>query len=233
MELSIFLPLRKGSQRVIGKNSKPFSSDGKSLFQIKLEQLINIEKIKEIIISTNDEEIIKQININFKDVKKLKIDIRPEKLCLSTTIVKDLIDYVPTITTCKYILWVHATNPFVRTEDYNNAINNYEKAIKEGYDSIMSVTEHKQFLWSNSKKLIINTNDKINKWPNTQDLEPLYEINHAFYINSRENYINMHDRIGNNPALYILEGEKTIDIDWEKDFIFAQKVYKALYEDNK
>lgn len=228
MKLSIVLPIREGSQRTKNKNIRPFTSDGKSLTQLKIEELLRIESVDEIVVTSNYKEAIDQVKELSKDNDKLKIDIRPDHLCKSTTIVKDLIDYMPTITEGEHILWLHVTSPFVKAEDYEDAIKKYFQALKDGYDSIMSVTVHKQFLWSDSKKRIINTDDTVNKWPNTQDLEPLYEINHAFYINSRENYINTSDRIGNNPYLYPLEGEKTIDIDWEKDFIFAQKVYKAI-----
>ncbi len=45
----------------------------------------------------------------------------------------------------------------------------------------MSVTEIKQFIWSDREKKIINADKSIDaKWVQTQDLEPLYEINHAF-----------------------------------------------------
>ncbi len=229
-DISIVVPIRKGSERVLNKNIKSFTPDGKSLTKLKIDELLKIDNIKEIIITTNYEEIIEEI----KTIKsnKIKIDIRPEHLCLSTTKLKDLISYIPTITTAKHILWTHVTSPFVFSEDYQNSIKEYFLALENGFDSLMSVTEHKTFLWSKEERKIINTDDTVNKWPNTQNLKALYEINSAIFINSRENYINMNDRIGDNPYLYILENEKTIDIDWEKDFIFAQKVYKALGSDN-
>jgi len=90
---------------------------------------------------------------------------------------------------------------------------------------LMSVTEIRNFLWSERSKNIINAPKGDNIWIQTQDLEPLYEINHAFYINSRENYLKMSDRIGKNPYLYKLNGSKTIDIDYEDDFELAQKIY--------
>jgi len=232
MKLSIVLPIREGSQRTKNKNIKPFTEDGKSLTELKVTELLKIKNVDEIVVTSNYVEAIEQIKKIAKNNPKLKIDIRPDHLCKSTTIVKDLIDYMPTVCSGEHIMWLHVTSPFVNAEDYKDAIEKYFQALEDGCDSIMSVTEHKQFLWSDTKKRIINTDDTVNKWPNTQDLEPLYEINHAFYINSRENYLKTSDRIGDNPYLYILEGEKTIDIDWEKDFIFAQKVYKALNSTN-
>jgi len=226
MRLSIVLPIRQGSQRTKNKNVRPFSKDRKSLTQLKIEELLKIKNVDEIVVTTNYAEAINQIKNIIKDNPKVKIDIRPENLCLSTTIVKDLIDYMPTICSGEHILWLHVTSPFVKAQDYEDAINKYFEKIQEGYDSIMSVREIKQFLWSDTKKRIINTDDTKNKWPNTQDLESLYEINHAFYINSRENYLATSDRIGSNPYLYVLQGEKNIDIDWEKDFQLAQQIYQ-------
>ena len=89
----------------------------------------------------------------------------------------------------------------------------------------MSVNKIQQFIWDNESKKVINNKSK-NRWPNTQDLSPLYEINHAFYINSRENYLKMKDRIGIKPALYICDGVKSIDIDWPSDFKMAQELIK-------
>ncbi|MDC0965237.1 acylneuraminate cytidylyltransferase family protein [Candidatus Thioglobus sp.] len=228
MKLSIVLPIRKGSQRAKNKNIKPFTANGKSLTQLKVEELLKIKYADEIVITSNYEEAIEQVKGIAEHNPKLKIDIRPDSLCQSTTRIKDLIDYMPTICSGEHILWLHVTSPFVNAEDYDNAIVEYFEALNNGYDSIMSVTEHKQFIWSKKKKKIINTDNSVNKWPNTQDLEPVYEINHAFYINSRISYMNTSDRIGSNPYLYILEGEKTIDVDWDKDFIFAQKIFKAI-----
>lgn len=228
MKLSIVLPIRKGSQRAKNKNIRPFSKNGKSLTHIKIEELLKIKDVDEVVITTNYEEAIKQVKEIAKDNPRVKVDVRDDSLCQPTTKIKDLIDYMPTICSGEHILWTHVTNPFVNATDYENAINEYFKALNNGYDSIMSVTEHKQFFWSKRKKRIINTDDTVNKWPNTQDLEPMYEINHAFYINSRKNYIKTSDRIGIDPWLYILEGEKALDVDWESDFIFSQKLYDAI-----
>ena len=73
----------------------------------------------------------------------------------------------------------------------------------------------------------MNADCALNPWPNTQDLEPLYEINHAFYLNSRRNYESLGDRIGVNPALYVCNGLCKIDIDWQDDFDLAKSILKS------
>jgi len=227
MKLSIVLPIRKGSQRVKNKNIRPFSKEGKSLTELKITELLKIKNVDEIVITSNYDEAIEQIEAIAKDDPRVKIDRRPEHLCSSDTIVKELIEYMPTITKGEHILWLHVTSPFVKAQDYEKAIKKYFEALKNGYDSIMSVTEIRNFLWSDKSKKMINIEESDNPWIQTQDLEPLYEINHAFYINSRKNYLSMSDRIGKNPYLFKLKGLKLIDIDWEDDFELAKKLFDS------
>ena len=228
MKISIVIPIRKGSQRVKHKNTRAFTQEGKSLTEIKTEQLLKIQGVDEIVFTTDDDVAIKQIKKIAAGDNRVKIDVRPDELCSSTTIVKDLIDYMTTITKGDVIMWLHVTSPLVNEKDYEKALEKYFNSIDEGYDSLMSVAEIQQFLWSKKTNKIINTDDTVNKWPNTQDLEPLYEVTHAFYVNSRDNYLKMHDRIGIKPYLYITKNEKNVDVDHESDFEFAQKLYQLV-----
>lgn len=230
MKISIFLPLRAGSTRVIRKNTRPFSLNGESLFQLKMNELVNLVKeddIHEIIISTNDDEVIRQSEPYIKD--NIKLIRRPDDLCKSTTKVQDLINYVPSVVEGDHVFWIHVTSPFVNLIDYKEALSRYKKLIlsKSDFDSIMSVNKLQQFIWDDKSKGIINIDRKENPWPNTQDLAPLYEINHAFYISKKENYFLLEDRIGKNPDLFICEGIKKIDIDWEDDFMIAEAIVKS------
>lgn len=232
-KISFFLPMRSGSQRVIDKNTRPFSITGKSLFELKIEQLIKLQHaVEEIIISTNDPQVILQ-SVKYQDCSKIRVELRPEHLCLSTTKVQDLIDYVPTVVKAEHVFWLHVTAPFVDYKDYQNALEEYQKYVIDGeYDSLMSVNKIQQFIWDDQQKTIINCDRSVNPWPNTQDLNPLYEVNHAFYVSSVYNYKKFRDRIGINPKLFPLEGIKKIDIDWEADFLLAQKIESVANQFN-
>ncbi|KAA8606648.1 acylneuraminate cytidylyltransferase family protein [Salipiger aestuarii] len=224
-DISLFLPLRAGSTRAVDKNIRPFRPDGRSLFQHKMEQLTQLApELREIVVSTNDRAVMAQFE-EFAEFPNVRLVERPEALCLSTTKVQDLIDYVPTLLSSEHVFWVHATSPFIDAADYRDALARYRSEVIEGpKDSLMSVTRIQQFLWDDHLKAITNCDRSINPWPNTQDLTPLYEINHAFYISSRLNYLRLHDRIGIDPALFVSEGLKKYDIDWEDDFIIAQNL---------
>lgn len=231
MRVSIFLPMRAGSQRVKKKNTRPFLESGESLFECKIKEikkLVDLGVADEIVVSTNDPQVITQAQPFLS--KKIRIDERPDELCSSSTKVADLINYVPSVVEGDHVFWMHVTSPFMGGDDYKNAVNLYFKNVIHGdHDSLMSVNKIQQFLWSDKLKKVINTDRSANPWPNTQDLDPLYEINHSFYISSIENYLELEDRIGVNPFLYECEGLKKLDIDWEEDFSLAKMIARSMF----
>lgn len=223
--VAFFLPTRKGSERVKNKNTKPFAGIEGGLVENKVKQLLATKHIDEIIFSSND-EICMEVAGKYKD-SRLRIIERPNDLCLSTTNLQDLICYVPTVTEAKHILWGHVTTPLCGAEQYDAGIQLYFEKLGEGYDSLVGVTELKNFLLNKEGKLINNTTDI--PWPRTQDLEALYPINHTMFLAQREVYTEQKNRIGEKPLLYIMDELHSFDIDWPDDFVIAEIMYKNLY----
>ncbi len=225
--VSFFLPTRKGSQRVINKNTKRFAWYEGGLLENKLLQLSSAKLIDKIILSTNDEVCIEIAEKLLDKIPNLVIDVRPEELCLDTTNLKDLIKYVPTITDSSHILWGHVTTPLFGGADYDNAIQAYHKALTEGYDSLITVNELRNFLLNKEGRVVNNTTSL--PWPRTQDLETLYEINHAVFMTSREIYEEQSNRVGSKPHLLSTDKIKSFDVDWEEDFKIAEILYEKYY----
>lgn len=222
--ITVFLPCRAGSERIPNKNTKIFSGFKGGLLQLKLQQLLKVKLVDQIILSTNDPQVIK---IGEEFTNKVLIDVRPEELALSSTSTDDLIRYVPKIVTQGHVLWTHTTSPFIDEDIYDEAISIYLSNLKSGsYDSLMSVTRLQTFLWN--KEGSVNYNRKVEKWPRTQTLDELFEINSGIFINSIDNYLRFKDRIGVNPYLMNIEGYKSFDIDWPVDFELAEMIFKKL-----
>lgn len=224
-KIAFFLPTRKGSEKVKSKNTRPFAGIEGGLVENKIKQLLATKHIDEILFSSNDEMCI-AIAEKYASDSRLRIIPRPNELCLSTTNLQDLICYVPTITNADHILWGHVTTPLVEAKVYDTAIEQYLSKITKGYDSLVSVKELKNFLLNQEGKLVNNTTDI--PWPRTQDLEPLYEINHAIFLAKRSVYTEQKNRIGQKPLLYIMDEIHSKDIDWEEDFKIAEIMYKTL-----
>lgn len=225
-KIAFFLPTRKGSERVKNKNTRPFAGIEGGLVENKIKQLLESKRIDEIIFSSNDELCV-NIAEKYTYDKRLRIILRPNELCLSTTNLQDLICYVPTITDADHILWGHVTTPLVGAKEYDTGIDLYLSRLYEGYDSLVGVTELKNFLLNKEGKLINNTTDI--PWPRTQDLEPLYEINHTMFLAKREVYTKQKNRLGKKVLLHVMNEIHSIDIDWEDDFDIAEILYKSLY----
>ena len=191
----------------------------------KLQQLIATECIDEIVLSTNDEECLRIGREYAARSPRVKVIERPDSLCLDTTNLQDLICYVPTITDAEHILWGHVTTPLADAATYDRAVEVYVEALEEGCDSLVGVTELKNFLLNAEGQLINNTTEL--PWPRTQDLAPLYEINHAVFLAPREVYIEQRNRLGISPKLYVMDKIASMDIDWEEDFVIAEALVRS------
>ena len=224
-KVAFYLPTRQGSERVINKNTRPFAGIEGGLVENKVKQLLETKLIDEIIFSSNDKTCM-AVAEKYKD-SRLRIIERPEELCLSTTNLQDLICYVPTVTDADHILWGHVTTPLCGADQYDTSIKLYLDNLDEGYDSLVGVTELKNFLLNKEGKLINNTTDI--PWPRTQDLEALYPINHTIFLAKREVYLEQKNRIGKKPLLHIMDELHSFDIDWPDDFTIAEIMYKNIY----
>lgn len=220
MTVSVFLPCRKGSERVPKKNIKPFADIAHGLVELKLQQLLSCEVIDEVVLSTNDEEIL-----TFAagiDNKKLRIKKRVDSLCSSSTSTDELVAHAAELIPDGNILWTHVTSPFINARIYQEIIEKYFKCLEQGYDSLMTTTLIHGFLWNEQSPI---NYDRINeKWPRTQTIAPVHEINSGVFLNSAENYRRLDDRIGNKPFLYPMNKIIAHDIDWHEDFIIAEAI---------
>jgi N-acylneuraminate cytidylyltransferase len=228
-DICFFLPTRKGSQRVKSKNTRPFAGIPGGILELKLNQLLESKSLSNIVLSTNDEL---SMDVAYKiDPKqeKIKVVVRPDDLCLDTTKLTDLIKYVPEIVSEAHIIWGHTTTPFVAGKDYDAGIEKYFLSLEEGFDSLISVMPLQNFLLDKDGN-VFNYDAGVNRWPRTQDLPILYEVNHAMFITSRDVYVRDHNRVGNKPYLYEQDKIKSFDIDWVDDFLIAEAIYDKLFK---
>jgi CMP-N-acetylneuraminic acid synthetase len=220
MEQSVtaFLPCRKGSERVPRKNIRPFGSFEHGLVEIKLRQLLDCPVVDRVVLSTNDPEILDYAR-NLGN-HRLQVHHRDDALGSSKTSTDDLVSHALSLIPEGHIMWTHVTSPFVGATLYTEVIAAYHAALGAGYDSLMSTTPLHTFLWD--KHGPINYNRSIEKWPRTQMLEPVHEVNSAIFLAHVQIYADQQDRVGIRPKLFEMDPLQAIDIDWETDFIMAE-----------
>ena len=153
----VFLPCRKGSQRVPNKNTRTFAGVEGGLLRIKLEELLKAKLIDKIILSSNDAEVL-EIGKSFNH-PKLCVMERPEYLCTSATSTDELIAYVAELIPQGTILWTHVTSPFLTAETYDKMLQIYH-GNRDEYDSLMSVNVIRNFLWNDSCPINYNRSEE-------------------------------------------------------------------------
>ena len=213
------MPMKAHSERLPNKNIKIFH--GKPLYQVVLDTLIKSRYIKEIIINTDIESILSLTDIN----QKVKIVQRPENLRGDYVPFMDIIEYDMNQTDATLFLQTHVTNPILKTSTIDQAIITFNESVES--DSLLSVIRHDKRMYSSDKKPI--NHDPHDKLLRTQDLKPVYVDSSCIYIFSRKSFMaSGNHRIGQNPYFFEVDEIESIDIDYEKDFILAGKIYKEL-----
>lgn len=221
------VPCRAGSERVKGKNTRPFAGFENGLLELKLKQLSNVEDLEEIIVSTND-PLVSDIAAEFGDKHdaRVRVEERPDELGRSSTPMSEFIKYLGTLREEGTMLMTHVTHPFVTHSVFNELIHAWRGAVHRGHDSLLTVTRLHTFLWDAEGKPF-NYDDSEEKWPRSQDIPPLFEINHVAYLIPFATVLEVGDRVGENPYMHEMDGEAVMDIDWEDQFALLQDIALA------
>jgi CMP-N-acetylneuraminic acid synthetase len=217
-KVTCFLPCRAGSQRVARKNIKPFAGFDSGLIQVKLRQLLSVEMIDEVVLSTNDADIL--AFAESLNEPRLLLHKRVENLASSETSTDQLVAHALELIPDGHILWTHVTSPFITEKHYDEVIRIYFDQLEKGYDSLMTTTAIHSFLWQDEEPM--NYDRSAEKWPRTQTLKAVHEVNSGIFLAPSTIYRELDDRIGQRPYLYELNKVTSYDIDWPEDFIIAE-----------
>jgi CMP-N-acetylneuraminic acid synthetase len=213
MKVVAFVPMRLNSKRIAQKNLRMLG--GKPLLFYIFNTLLQVNKINDIYAYCSSESVIPLLPANITFLK------RDKQLDDDLTLGREIYEsFCNTVDADIYIL-AHTTSPFIKAESINFAL---DKVLIEGYDSAFSVQQFKTFAWYNNKPL----NYQLSHIPRTQDLKPVFIETSAFFIFTREIWINKKQRIGDNPFLQIVNNIEGIDIDNPEDFNLAEKITLSL-----
>lgn len=218
MKIVALLPMKGHSERVPNKNLKLFA--GQPLYHCIAGVLEESDKIESIVINT-DSEIIAEDAL--KHFKKAKIVERPHEIRGDFVSMNKIINYDLSVCEGEHYIQTHSTNPLLKRETLENAIDKYFDSLSE-YDSVFSVTTFQtRFYWASGKPVNHNPDELIR----TQDLPPLFEENSNFYIFSKKTFkASGNKRIGRHPKMYSIDKLEAVDIDAEVDFRLAEVLFK-------
>lgn len=221
-KLVALMPMRHSSERVKGKNYRPFG-DGRPLFQHMLDVLVTTEGIDKVVIDTDSPVVFEICQRDYPQVELLE---RPEHLRDGATPMNNVLLHDISQVESEFYLQTHSTNPLMTSETLKRAVDAFFTNFPV-YDSLFSVTRLQTRLWDPLARAI-NHNPAI--LLRTQDLPPIYEENSCVYIFSKKILLERQNRIGYRPFMFEMNPFEALDIDEEINFRVADAIYHAMKE---
>ena len=215
------VPTRHHSERVPGKNYRPFA--GQPLCHHIISSLLACPLIAKVVIDTDSPVIMDDTAQHFPQVRLIE---RPKHLRDGKTPTNEVLIHDVSLVDADFYLQTHSTNPLLRTETVSQAI----ELFLAGYpvcDSLFSVTRWQTRFWDQLGRAI-NHNPAV--LLRTQDLPPIFEESSNLYIFTRQSLEQRRNRLGERPLMFEIDRLEALDINEELDFQIAEFLYLKRME---
>jgi CMP-N-acetylneuraminic acid synthetase len=213
MTFTAVIPVRAGSRRLPNKNIAKFA--GSNLLVNKIRQLKRVKSITNIVVSSDSLEMLKMAADEGASTHQRELKYCDEKTVPFGGVVKHICENVPG----EHVIWATCTAPLVDEGIYEDAISIYQRALDEGFDSLMSVEPFKRYVWNEQGPL--NYQLGLAHVP-SQQLEQLYFVTDGILIAPRKKMLEWSYFHGTNPYKYVLSRKASVDIDDEWDLAVAR-----------
>ncbi|MDO7135404.1 acylneuraminate cytidylyltransferase [Algibacter lectus] len=211
-----FIPLRKGSKGIPGKNKRKMV--GRSLFTWVLGEAFQ-SNLDEVYVYTDDQAIIDFINKEYHYTAKIKALLRSDKSATDTASTESaMLEFAEKINyNFDAFCLLQATSPFTKAVDINACL----QQLENGKDSALTVVNTHRFLWKENGTAI--NYDPFNR-PRRQDFDGLLIENGAVYTCKKEVLQNKSNRLGDNIGIVKMLEESLHEIDSEADWIVVEQL---------
>lgn len=214
MKITAIVPVKGSSERVKNKNIRKFSNT--NLLALKLTHLKKVNNLDEIVVSSENEEIL-----DYVDSQGFKAHKRDKYYSTSQVPMSEVYRYLAAELGSDVIAWINITNPLAETKFYEEAIACYKNLDHIKYDCLLSACAIKENFFYKNKPI----NFKPSPWPRSQDLNPLYSLSFVINLLTREQMIKWGSCVGNRPYFFIKDKLSSWDIDDMIDFKFCEFIY--------
>ena len=221
--IAAVVPVRKNSERLKNKNFINFYK-GKSLLEVKLQQLKKIKYIDKIVVSSDSKIAAKIAKKNGVFFHKRENFFASSK-CSGSDFFQNLAQSIE----CDYLGYFPCTSPIIKKETYQNFLKDFLKNRKS-FDSFNSAVILKKFLWKGKKTI----NYKTTNAPNSQNLpDNFYAITFGLNIISRKKMIKQKNIVGKKPKFFLISKIESSDIDDGVDFDMIKSIYPKFLTSEK
>jgi len=214
MRILAVIPARGGSKGIPRKNIRLMN--GKPLISYSIDNAKSCELITDVVVTTDDEEIIGICKLNKIDYIKRDAALAGDDVTLDPVIF-DAVIKMEKHKSIKYdlVITLQPTSPLLKRETLRRAIESF---ITDNKDTYISVVNKPHLAWSkNESGYFPNYTKRLNR----QQLPPNYLETGAFFITKRD-YISANNRIGQVVSVFEVPEDESIDIDCASDWIVCE-----------
>jgi len=211
-----FIPLRKNSKGIAGKNKRKMV--GRPLFTWVLGEALQ-SGLDAIYVYTDDDAIISFIEKEYHYTKRLKVLKRSDSSATDTATTESaMMEFAEKIDfNFDVFCLLQATSPFTKAADIDACI----QEIKHGKDAVLTVVNTHRFIW-NANGTPINY-VPLNR-PRRQDFEGLLVENGAVYTCTKNVLQTYNNRLAGNIGIVKMPEDSLHEIDTETDWVVVENL---------
>ena len=144
-KVTAIIPAKGMSNRLPSKNTLEFGES--NLLVHKIRQLKQVDAITEVIVSSEDDDIL-----TMADKDGARAIKRPYEYSAETLPFQDFLYYITGEAREDHVMWACCTSPMVGADVYRKGCKTYFEKLKEGYDSLITVMEYHHYLLDKDMK---------------------------------------------------------------------------------
>ena len=230
-EVLVIIPARAGSKGVPRKNIQLIGK--KPMIQFTMEAAQGATKISNVIVSSDDPEVIKL-------AKQIGIKVpftRPRELSTDSAKTSDVIKHAlnwyheENNVYTESVMLLQPTSPFRTSEDIDQAVKLFREGCMNTLVSVCEPMQHPNDCIVQNKR---GGYDRVEVGKIMSDnvsgrqtfTETLF-IDGAIYLSTVENFLDTHDMIGTDPGVIKLHQSHSIDIDTLFDLELARSMHQS------
>lgn len=213
-KMTAVVAVRAGSQRIKNKNIRPFSDT--NLLELKLQLLIKVKNIDEIIVNSDSDAMLK-----IAEKYNVKAQKREAYFASSEATNSDFHKHIGEVTSSDFIFLAPVCSPFISVKRHEEAIDLF---LNSDCDSLTSCELVKGHLWLDGKPI----NYSLENIPNSQDLPDIKKLNYGISIIEKKSMIKRKSVVGLNPKFIVIDEIESTDIDDPVTFKTAEVLYENL-----
>lgn len=222
------IPARGGSKGIPGKNIK--SLCGHPLIAYTISAARKSKYVDSVIVTTDSEEIAEVS-------KKYGAEIpfmRPESLAADTSKTIDAIVHARDAMLdlgrgYDVLVLMQPTSPLRHAEDVDGAIEAFFSHAMMAVASVLETSENPILTRHLDEFGIMHPLMPVSSTIRRQDMPRFYHVNGAIYVNDFYG-LSLNTSLNDNPVAYIMEKDRSLDIDNIDDFLRAEAILKNLDE---